>query len=140
MAQFPTVELLGFDRGNLNQAILTHKGATLDDFTESNDSGRFRRQASGYNPFGNPFGKVWGYFVTTPGGLVTRPPDGKRNFLSLLQDESISDWYSVARGLSEVINLTNKIQVQISSANTVFLLEDSLMSMLKMPQCQESVA
>jgi hypothetical protein len=71
---------------------------------------------------------------------VVRPPDGKRNFLSLLQDESISDRYSVACGLSEVINFTNKIQVQISSANTIFLLEGSLMSMLKMPQCQESVA
>jgi hypothetical protein len=33
-------------------------------------------------------------------------------FLSLLQDESISDRYSVARGLSEVIDLTNEIQVQ----------------------------
>ena len=33
-------------------------------------------------------------------------------FLSLLQDESISDRYSVARGLSEVIDLMNKIQVQ----------------------------
>jgi hypothetical protein len=68
------------------------------------------------------------------------PTRWKKEFLSLLQDESISDWYSVAHGLSEVIDLTNEIQVQISSANTIFLLEDSLTSMLKMPQCQESVA
>jgi hypothetical protein len=43
---------------------------------------------------------------------VAHPPDGKRNFLLLLQDESISDRYSVAHGLSEVIDLTNEIQVQ----------------------------
>jgi hypothetical protein len=119
-AQFPTVESLGFDRGKLNRAISTHGGTTLDDFTQSNNSGRFRRETSGYDPFGNPRRRIWGYFVTTPGGLVARPPDGKRSFLSLLQDESISERYSVARGLSEVIDLTNKIQVQISSANTVF--------------------
>jgi hypothetical protein len=57
----------------------------------------------------------------------------EKGILSLLQDESISDQCSVA-------HLMNKIQVQISSANTVFLLEDSFTSMLKMPQCQEFVA
>jgi hypothetical protein len=39
-AQFPTVELLGLDRGKLNRAISTHGGTTLDDFTEANCSGR----------------------------------------------------------------------------------------------------
>ena len=57
-AQFPTVVTLGFDRGKLNRAISTHGGTTLDDFTESNRSGRFRRKAEGYDPFGNPSRKV----------------------------------------------------------------------------------
>ena len=71
-AQFPTVESLGFDRGKLNWAISTHGGATLDDFTESNCSGRFRRHASGYDPFGNPFRRIWGYYVTPTGGREAR--------------------------------------------------------------------
>jgi len=111
-AQFPSLEALGFNRGIMNKAISSYEGSVLDDFTASNQTGRFRRQAYGIDIYGNPKRHIWGYFVTTPGGLVARPPDGKRNFLSLLQDESISDRYTVARGLSEVIDLTNEIQVQ----------------------------
>jgi hypothetical protein len=111
-AQFPSLEALGFNRGIMNKAISSYEGSGLDDYTASNRTGRFRRQAKGIDIYGNPKRNIWGYFVTTPGGLVARPPDGKRNFLSLLQDESISDRYSVARGLSEVIDLTNEIQVQ----------------------------
>jgi hypothetical protein len=63
--------------------------------------------------YGNPKRHIWGYFVTEPGGLVERPPDGgKRSFLSLLQDVRINDRYSVARGASEVVDLTNEIQLQ----------------------------
>ena len=40
------------------------------------------------------------------------PDGGKRSFLSLLQDERINDRYSVARGVSEVVDLTKEIQVQ----------------------------
>jgi hypothetical protein len=58
MAQFPTVESLGFDRGKLNRAISTHGGTTLDDFMESNRSGQFRHKTSGYDPFGNPFKRI----------------------------------------------------------------------------------
>jgi len=111
-AQFPSLEALGFNRGIMNKAISSYEGSGLDDYTASNRTGRFRRQAKGIDIYGNPKRNIWGYFVTTPGGLVACPPDGKRNFLSLLQDESISDRYSVARGLSEVIDLTNEIQVQ----------------------------
>jgi hypothetical protein len=111
-AQFPTVESLGFDRAKMNKAISSHGGTALDDFTETNHTGRFRRLTYGSDPFGNPKRKIWGYYVTAPGGLVACPPDGKRNFLSLLQDESISDQYSVARGLSEVIDLMKEIKVQ----------------------------
>jgi hypothetical protein len=100
-AQFPTVELLGFDRGKLNRAISTHGGATLDDFTESNCSGRFRRQASGYDPFGNPFRKVWGYYVTAPGGQEACPPNGAKSFLSLVQDEMIGGIITVSLAASK---------------------------------------
>jgi hypothetical protein len=42
---------------------------------------------------------------------VERPPDGgKRSFLSLLQDDRINDRYSIARGVSEVIDLTMKFK------------------------------
>ena len=73
-AQFPTLESLGFDRGMMNKAISTHDGTILDDFTESNKTGRFRRQAKGHDPFGNPKRKIWGYYVTAPGGIVKCPP------------------------------------------------------------------
>ncbi|KAI2497332.1 hypothetical protein MHU86_17152 [Fragilaria crotonensis] len=43
-AQFPTLKALGFDRGMLNKAISSCEGATLDDFTELNDTGRFGGQ------------------------------------------------------------------------------------------------
>jgi hypothetical protein len=67
-AQFWTVESPGFDRGKLNQAMLTHGSVTMDDFTESNYFGRFRRQAKGIDIYGNLKQNIWGYFVTTPGG------------------------------------------------------------------------
>ncbi|KAI2509402.1 hypothetical protein MHU86_5035 [Fragilaria crotonensis] len=111
-AQFPSLEALGFDRGMMNKAISSYGGETLDDFTESNKTGRFRRAAKGVDPFDNPKRKIWGYFITTPGGLVQRPPDGKKSFLSLLQDETLNDRYSVARGLAEVIDLTTEIAEQ----------------------------
>ena len=114
-AQFPSLESLGFDRGKMNKAISTHDGTILDDFTESNHTGRFRRQAFGYDPFGNPRRNVWGYYVTAPGGIVQRPPDGKNNFLSLLQDKMIGDHYSVARGVPEIVDLSSEIAEQSSA-------------------------
>ena len=113
-AQFPAVESLGFDRGKLNRAISTH-GETLDDFTESNCSGRFRRETSGYDPYGNPLRRIWGYYVTVPGGKVVCLPSGAKNFLSLLQDEMIGDHFSVARGVTEVVDLTTEITEQSSA-------------------------
>lgn len=85
-AQFPNLESLGFDRGKMNRAIAIHGGGTtLDDFTESNHSGVFRRVTRGCDPFGNPRRNVWGYYITAPGRQVERPPDGEKSFLSLLQ-------------------------------------------------------
>jgi hypothetical protein len=55
-AQFPTVMSLSFDRGKMNRAISTHGGTTLDDFTESNQTGRFRRETRGYDPLAIPTG------------------------------------------------------------------------------------
>jgi hypothetical protein len=81
-AQFPTLEALGFDRGMMNKAISSCGGVTLDDFTESNQTGRFRRSSIGRDLFDDRKRKIWGYFITTPGGLVQRPPDGKKSFLS----------------------------------------------------------
>jgi hypothetical protein len=46
---------------------------------------------------------------------VEGPPDGKKSFLSLLQDASINDCYSVARGLPEVVDLTTEIAEQSSA-------------------------
>ena len=63
----------------------------LDNFNESNQTGRFRRKGKGIDTYGNPKKEIWGYFITRPGGLVERPPNGKKSFLSLLQDESIND-------------------------------------------------
>ena len=68
----------------MNRAFLSIEGAVLDDFTESNTTGRFQRSAKGIDSFGNPRQTIWGYYVTTPGGLAERPPDGKKSFLSLL--------------------------------------------------------
>jgi hypothetical protein len=84
-AQFPTLEALGFDRGKMNKAFSTHGGTILDNFSESNQTGRFRRQARGHDPFGNPRRNVWGYYVTVPGRKVECPPDGEKNFLSLVE-------------------------------------------------------
>ncbi|KAI2514285.1 hypothetical protein MHU86_178 [Fragilaria crotonensis] len=112
-AQFPTLETLGFNRGMLNKAISSCGGAVLDDFTDSNQTGRFRRCSFGQDPFGNPKRNIWGYYITTPGGLVQRPPDGgKKSFISLLKDSTINDHYSVARGVPEVVDLTNEIAEQ----------------------------
>ena len=84
-AQFPPLESLGFDRGKMNKAISTHGGTTLDDFPESNQTGRLRHQAGGYNPFGNPLRNVHGYYVTTPGGKVECPPPWWEKFLAVLK-------------------------------------------------------
>jgi hypothetical protein len=62
-AQFPT---LGdsFDRGKRNRAISVCGGATLDDFSDGNKTGMFRRTAKGVDPFGNPSRSIWGYTTT----------------------------------------------------------------------------
>ncbi len=96
----------------MNRAISKGGGIILDDFTVSNSTGLFRRQARGLCPFSNQKRNIWGYYITTPGGLVERPPDGKTNFLSLLQDESINDRYSVARGMPEIVDLSTEIAQQ----------------------------
>ena len=62
-AQFPSLESLGFDKGLMNRAIGTYGGSTLDDFTKSSKTGRFRRQVTGDDPFGNPKSCVWGWGV-----------------------------------------------------------------------------
>ncbi len=84
----------------------------LDDFTESNTTGLFLRKARGVDPYSNQSRIVWGYYVTAPGGLVERPPDGKKSFLPLLQYARISDWYSVAWCFSDIVDLTREIQLQ----------------------------
>jgi hypothetical protein len=114
-AQFPSLETLGFDRSMMNKAISSCNGTNLDDFTESNQTGRFWCQARGHDPFGNPYRKVWGYYVTTPGGIVKCPSDGEKSFLSLLQDKMIGDHYSVARGVPEIVDLSSKIAEQSSA-------------------------
>ena len=53
--------------------------------------------------------------MTTPGGLVARPPDGKKNFLSLIQDDMKNDQYSVAQGLPEIIDLTSEIHTRFKA-------------------------
>jgi hypothetical protein len=78
-AQFPSLDSLGFDRGAMNRAISVCSGGILDDFTESNATGIFRRKARVVDPFSNQNRIVWGYYVTTPGGSVKRPPNGKKN-------------------------------------------------------------
>ena len=75
-AQFPSLESLGFDRGSMNRAIsVCAGGGILDDFTTSNTTGMFRQKTKGVDPFSNEIRRVWGYYVTSPGGLVQCPPD-----------------------------------------------------------------
>jgi hypothetical protein len=69
----------------------------------------------GYDLFGNPYRKVWGYYFTAPGGQLERPPNGEKGFLSLVQDRRIGDHYSVARGVPEVVDLTSEITEQSSA-------------------------
>jgi hypothetical protein len=108
-AQFPTLESLDFNRGKLNRAISTYGGTSLDDFTQSNGTGRFRRRARGNDPYDNSKRTIWGYYVTAPGGLVQRPPSGEKSFLTLLQDATLGDHYSVARGVPEIVDLSSEI-------------------------------
>ena len=57
--------------------------------------------------------KYLGYYISTPAGLVERPPDcGKKSFLSLFKDSTINNHFSVACGVPEVVHLTNKIAEQ----------------------------
>jgi hypothetical protein len=63
-AQFPSLEALGFNRGMMNKAISSCGGAMLDDFKESNQTGRFRRKRKGVDSYGNPKRETWGYFIT----------------------------------------------------------------------------
>jgi hypothetical protein len=57
----------------MDKEISSHGGMTLDDFTESNCSGRFQHQVGGHAPFGIPYRKVWGYYITTPKRKVECP-------------------------------------------------------------------
>jgi hypothetical protein len=68
-AQFPTLSDSS-NRGLLNRAISVWGGDQLDDFSDSNKSGMFRRTAKGIDPFGNPRRSVWGYYVTGPVNIV----------------------------------------------------------------------
>ncbi len=43
---------------------------------------------------------------------MQRLPDGKKSSLSLRQDERLNDHYSDARGVTEVVDLTNEIADQ----------------------------
>ena len=52
-AQFSALEALGFDRAVMNRAISNCGGVILDDFSESNTTGLFRRQARGLCPLSN---------------------------------------------------------------------------------------
>jgi len=126
-AQFPS---LGdsFNRGKLNRAISVCGGSQLDDFSDGNKSGMFRRTAKGVDPFGSPRRSISGYFITTPGQVVERPPEGKKSFLSLLQDDSLNERYSVARGVQEVIDLTLAISTnQHAKRKADFREDDSMM-------------
>ena len=114
-AQFPTLDTVDFTRANMNRAISKCGGMVLDDFSDSNTTGLFRRQATGICPLTNQRRSIWGYYITTPGGVVERPPDGKKSFLSLLQDTAINDRYSVARGLPDIVDLTTEISLQSSA-------------------------
>ena len=58
---------------------------------------------------------IWGYFITTPGEVVEHPPDGKKRFLSLLQDTAINDHCSVAPGLPKIVDLITEISLQSSA-------------------------
>ena len=82
-AQFPTLDTIDFNRAVMNQAISRCGGMVIDDFSDSNTSGIFRRQAKGICPLTNVKRHIWGYYITTPGGLVERPPDGKKSFFEI---------------------------------------------------------
>ena len=88
----------------------------LDDLSDSNMSGLFRRQAMGVSPLTNQRRNISGYYITTPGGGVERPPDGwKEEFFALLQDTVINDHYSIACDVPETVDLKTEISIQSSA-------------------------
>ena len=113
-AQFPTLGE-SFTRAMMNRSISVWGGNQLDDFSSANGSGMYRRKAKGVDPFGHPKRNIWGYYITNPGNVVERPRDGKKSFLSLLQDNSIHERYTVARGVAEVVDLSTEISKQSTS-------------------------
>ncbi|KAI2500715.1 hypothetical protein MHU86_13743 [Fragilaria crotonensis] len=81
----------------LNKAISSCGGAVLDDFTDSNQTGRFRRCSFGQDPFGNPKRNIWGYYITTPGGLVQRLPDEVVDLTNEIADQSTAKRRAIAQ-------------------------------------------
>ena len=64
---------------------------------------------------------------------MKRPPDGKKSFLSLVQDDRINDHCSVPRGVAEVVDLTNEIADQ-STAKRKALMQVQAENEVKKPK------
>lgn len=100
-AQFPSHESLGFIRGAVISWAILLFGCLGNNWwfcLESNTTGVFRRKARrliGTAIRAELFGGS--YYVTTSGSI---------------QDDRISDWYSVAWGSSDVMNLTTEMELQ----------------------------
>jgi len=68
-----------FDRAKMNRAI-TRNDKNLNNFEETNTSGRFRRCVYCKDPFGAAKRDATLYYVTDPGTRVERPPEGDTSF------------------------------------------------------------
>jgi hypothetical protein len=80
-AQFPSLESLGFDRGVMNRAISKGGGIVLDDFTVSNTTGLFQRQARGLCPLSNKQRNIWGLLLNNTRRIGRAPTRWKDKFL-----------------------------------------------------------
>jgi hypothetical protein len=117
---YPSLESLhdkGFTRSNLNKAIASVFKHTLDDFTESNTTGKFRRGFSRTCPYDTTLKrKVWYYYVTEEGTLVERPPEGVQ-LNTPLEDATIRPSRSRLRD-NEGDDVTRSIRQRISDSET----------------------
>ena len=78
-----------FNRGNTNRAI-SRFDKSLDDFGETNKTGRFRRYVLTSDPSlkaGRIKRGVTFYYVTEPGTTVERPPEGDTTFFQIKEEE-----------------------------------------------------
>ncbi|KAI2507767.1 hypothetical protein MHU86_6663 [Fragilaria crotonensis] len=80
-AQFPTLDTVDFTRAIMNRAISKGGGMVLDDFSDSNTTGLFRRQATGICPLDKSEEKHLGILYYNSRRSSGAPTGWKEEFL-----------------------------------------------------------